>query len=286
MAVKSKKTKGKKNEIAPREDFAVDTTDYEQFDKDGFAGQSSDEITIPFLSVLQGLSPQVNKGQDKFIEGASSGDLVNSVTNAILPENLLFVPCHKFRQVLRWRKRDAGGGLVDRLAYDDPFVAECKAAAGTSFGKIPVVGDDTQELQEVFYVAGIAYPDGLEGDSFALIISFNSSKIKVYKKWNTAMSSCQVLAPSGRKVTPPLFAHAVRLSTVSETNARNESYFNLAINPANGDIKSSLLSPESEAFKAALELRPFFQSDDLKMDDESEAQADSSASETKDEVFA
>ena len=38
------------------------------------------ELQIPFVRVIQALSPQIKKNDPQFIEGASQGDLFNTVT--------------------------------------------------------------------------------------------------------------------------------------------------------------------------------------------------------------
>ena len=41
---------------------------------------SADEMQVPFIRILQALSPQLNKKKPEFIEGASSSDMYNTVT--------------------------------------------------------------------------------------------------------------------------------------------------------------------------------------------------------------
>ena len=43
----------------------------------------ADDMQIPFLRILQPLSPEVQKGDAKFIKGASAGDLFNPVTQQV-----------------------------------------------------------------------------------------------------------------------------------------------------------------------------------------------------------
>ena len=40
----------------------------------------ADDMQIPFLRILQPLSPQLIKNDPKFIKGASAGDIFNTVT--------------------------------------------------------------------------------------------------------------------------------------------------------------------------------------------------------------
>ena len=46
----------------------------------GFEEVTSSDIQIPFLRLIQALSPQLKKSDAGYIEGASSGDIFNTVT--------------------------------------------------------------------------------------------------------------------------------------------------------------------------------------------------------------
>ena len=56
------------------------------FEADAGAGSQNitqDDLALPFLKVLGQLSPEVNKQNAKFINGAEPGMIVNSVTKEI-----------------------------------------------------------------------------------------------------------------------------------------------------------------------------------------------------------
>ena len=50
--------------------------DYGEYSHSGFEGTTVNDLSIPFINVLQPLSPEVT---DQTIEGAKAGDLLNSV---------------------------------------------------------------------------------------------------------------------------------------------------------------------------------------------------------------
>jgi hypothetical protein len=82
-----------------------------------------------------------------------------------------------------------------------------------------------------------------------VVLAFTQTKIKVWKKWNTAVSMCTV--PNGdRKIKPPRWAHLVKISATREKNAHG-SFFNFTLSPANGSIKDSLLQKTDEKFQGA-----------------------------------
>lgn len=90
------------------------------------------------------------------------------------------------------------------------------------------------------------------------VIPFSSTKIKAYRGWNTQLS---IFAPKlGAKQFNageiPLFAHRVKMTTVSETNAKG-TYFVPVLSPAAGgdDLKTSLLAQNDARYQAAKKLR-------------------------------
>ena len=69
---------------------------FEQFGNKGFSEVTSEDLSIPFIRVLAQLSPQVNKRDGKYVEGAEAGMLFNTVLNEVYDgeQGLLVIPCH------------------------------------------------------------------------------------------------------------------------------------------------------------------------------------------------
>ena len=55
----------------------------------------AEDMQIPFLRILQPLSPQLIKNDPKFIKGASAGDIFNTVTGQFweAEEGINVLPC-------------------------------------------------------------------------------------------------------------------------------------------------------------------------------------------------
>jgi hypothetical protein len=77
------------------------------------AAFDSSEMQIPFVRLLQALSPQLNKKKAEYIEGASSGDAFNNVTNQYWDgeAGLTVIPCYQTTKYLEFTPRDMGGGF-------------------------------------------------------------------------------------------------------------------------------------------------------------------------------
>ena len=86
------------------------------------ASFDSSEMQIPFVRILQALSPQLNKKKPEFIEGASSSDMYNTVTGQFWDgeEGLVVVPCFQVTKYLEFVPRDQGGGYKGEIPANDP----------------------------------------------------------------------------------------------------------------------------------------------------------------------
>lgn len=73
-----------------------------------------EELALPFIGLLQALSPQVNKRDDAYVESAEPGMFIETVSGAIWDgdEGLMIIPCHFSRHIIEWVKRKKGGGFV------------------------------------------------------------------------------------------------------------------------------------------------------------------------------
>lgn len=224
--------------LKPTDNKGLAVIDYGDDAGAGFENQTREDITIPFISVLQGLSPQLET-----VDGAKPGLLFNTVTGELFPE-VCFVPAVTNHVFVEWKKRNAGGGFVAVHSLDSPVVTD--ARANQKFGEYEINGND---LIETYYVYGVLV-DG-EEPVCPVALAFTSTKIKAYKKWNTSVNLFMVRSPAGNKVRPPLFAHLVKLGALKEKNAEGE-YYVFSLTPANGSLADSLLpvgDPRLEAAK-------------------------------------
>ena len=230
---KNKPAAGTGSEVAKTGAGAVATFDYGADKGTGLNDMKGSDLAIPFLNILQSNSPQVEANNP---DGAKAGLLLNSVTQTLIDgkKGKGFIPCHREDLYMEWTPRDNGGGLVGRHAPDSKEVKDAIASSDKKFGKLKTkAGND---LVETHYVYGLTLDDDGAVDGFA-VVACSSTKIKPFKNWFTAMYMI--------KGQPPLFAHRVKIVTVSEKNKKG-SYYNFQFNPLKGDTMSSLIDPATE----------------------------------------
>lgn len=227
-------TAKKKNAVAQTKKHEVAVPSYGEFEGTGYEGTSQDDYAIPYLNVLQGLSPEVGaEGEDSKVEGAAAGMMINSVTKQLIQRDpgLVFVPVTTEHAYVEWRPRESGGGIVGRHLRDSEVVRAAKTEY--DFGAYKTEGGN--DLIETFYMFGYELDDVDAAEpGGALVISFWSTKIKVYKG---IMQTLRTF-----KGKPPLFANRLRITTVAQKNAQG-NFFNFKINPVNGGVGESLIPP-------------------------------------------
>tara|TARA_R100001443_G_scaffold24201_4_gene36435 strand:- start:16459 stop:17247 length:789 start_codon:yes stop_codon:yes gene_type:complete len=179
----------------------------------GLENVSQDDLTIPRLKILQALSPEVNKRDGGYIEGAAAGDVVNTVTKQLYTEDnpLIVLPVAYKRMYLEWQPRESGGGLVNQHT-DASILAETKK--DERYADVLPNGNYIQ-TSATHYVLTI------EGDSFQqVMIPMANTQLKKSRTWNSVMSSIKLKGSEGNVYTPPSYSHKYKLTTVQESNDR------------------------------------------------------------------
>lgn len=213
----------------------------------GFENQTSDDYSIPFLQILQALSPQLQEN-----DSLRQGMILNTVTGEVWDgkKGIAFVPATTQHVYVEWKPRDAGGGFVGIREVNSDLVNHAKAAS-SEYGKYST--PDGNELIETFYVYGIALDD--DGNASEAVLAFSSTKIKKYKGWMTKAKTIQIPLPDGRRIPAPLFAHRYRLKTVSEKNNKGQ-FFNWDAIAFDGEnAQQARLLPDDPLFQSAVNIK-------------------------------
>jgi len=203
----------KSKEVAVKaEAFELVTNEIPDFLKQGNRGAENvgtDDVIIPRIELIQALSPVRKKSDPAYIEGAEEGMLYNNVTRALYGAEVTVVPVYYTKQFLVWKDRKAGGGGSNgfRGAFATKELADRAIAE---------LGEEALEVSDTAQHFVLVR----NGDDWQeAVISMAKSKIKVSKRWNSLM----------RLTNTDSFSRAYKLSATTETNARNESYYNFNV---------------------------------------------------------
>ena len=80
---------------------------FEQDQASGFGNMGSEDFALPFLRVLGQLSPETNKRDAKYVDGAEPGMIFNTVTKQLYDgeEGVNVIPCYYKREYVEWSDR-------------------------------------------------------------------------------------------------------------------------------------------------------------------------------------
>ena len=196
------------NQVTEKKNSALATFDMEADAQQGAQNISQADLALPFLKILGQLSPEVNKRDGKYVEGAEPGKIINTVTNQLY-DSLQVIPCHYKRQYIEWQDRGTSTGAPVAIHEADSDIV-----SQTTRGK-----DYKDRLPNGNYLDNTASHFVLTvGDTpSTALISMKSTQLKVSRKWNSMMMGIKMQGKNGL-FTPPTYSHIYKLSTVQMSN--------------------------------------------------------------------
>ena len=196
------------NQVQAKKEGALATFDMEADAQQGAQNISQEDLALPFLKILGQLSPEVNKRDGKYVEGAEPGKIINTVTNALY-DSIEVVPCHYKRQYIEWADRGTSTGAPVAIHEADSDIV-----SQTTRGK-----DYKDRLPNGNYLDNTAnhFVLVLGDNPQTALISMKSTQLKVSRKWNSMMMGIKMQGKNGL-FTPPTYSHIYNLKTVPMSN--------------------------------------------------------------------
>ena len=230
--------------VTTKQETAVSTDvmdDLMEFAGEGAAFDSS-EMQIPFVRLLQALSPQLNKKKADFIEGAAAGDAFNNVTGQYWDgeKGLTVIPCFQTTKYLEFVPRDLGGGFKGEIPNNSPLLQQT-----TRSGSKEILPNGNELVKSDQHFCLIVEEDGAFQP---VVIDMKSTQLKVSRRWKTQISMKKIKHPkTGQLFTPPVFATTWRLYSVEESNDQG-SWNNWQVESL-GIVEDRDLMLEAKAFR-------------------------------------
>jgi len=192
---------------------ASDYLGFEAFANEGLESVSASDLSIPYLRILAQLSPQVNKRDGSYVQGAEAGMIYNTVENAVYggENGVAVIPCYYRRVYVEWKPREKGGGVVTSYNINDPVV---KTTYRNDTGKDVLPNGNILENTAEFYVLMLS-PDG---SVKRCLITMTASQLKKARKWVTQMQTHTARGRNGSMFVMPMMSTIYNLSTVEERN--------------------------------------------------------------------
>lgn len=182
--------------------------DFEEDAGGGLNNLTASDYAIPFIGILQSLSPQVKPVKAGGLEGAKIGMLYNTVTKELIDgdEGIIVIPCAQVRSYIEWKPRTAGGGFVK--IHDNESIMQSTTPDSKNDAYLPNGNVVVPTINYYVIVIKNGVPE-------TAVLSMTKTQITKAKKWNSIMGAIKIQGKTGL-YTPPMFSHKYKLTTVEQ----------------------------------------------------------------------
>lgn len=196
--------------VAAPQKTAVSTLDFGELAGQknvGMENADRDSFALPFLVILQKMSPQLDRNDPEYLPEAREGDILNTATRSVYngDEGILVANVSFKRSFTAWKLREKGGGYVAEYVPSDPIVLTTKPDEK----KRNVMPDGITQLVDTRMHAVILLGQELPVPA---LVTMSSTQIKKSKRWMSAMDEMM------KKDGAPTFGHVYKMTTIPESN--------------------------------------------------------------------
>ena len=199
------------NQVQQKKSAPLPANIFEEDAAKGLGTIGQQDLALPFLKILGQLSPEVNKRDGKYVEGAEPGMIYNSVTGELYNgvEGINVIPCFYKLEYIEWKDRGEGlGAPIAIYPSSSDILSKTKPDANYK-DRLPN-GNYIEKTASHFVI--------ILGDSpSTALISMKSTQLKISRKWNSMMSGIKLKGKTGL-FTPASFSHIYKLKTTQMSN--------------------------------------------------------------------
>jgi len=199
------------NQVAEKKTAGLPSNIFEEDAAKGLGNIGQEDLALPFLKILGQLSPEVNKRDGKYVEGAEPGMIFNSVSGDLYDgvKGIDVIPCFYKLEYVEWKDRGEGPGAPVHV-YDSSSDIISKTKPDANYKDRLPNGNYVEKTASHFVI--------ITGDSpSTALISMKSTQLKISRKWNSMMSGIKRKGKNGL-YTPASFSHIYKLKTTQMSN--------------------------------------------------------------------
>ena len=200
------------NQVVKKEEAGALAINLFEADADkGSQNMTQEDLALPFLKVLGQLSPEINKRDGKYVEGAEAGMILNTVTNDIFDgeKGIEVLPVYYKRQLVEWQDRGESKGAPVAIHEASSDIMS-KTTRDKSYKDRLPNGNYIENTANHFVIL-------LGKSPTTALISMKATQLKVSRKWNSMMMGLKLQGKNGL-FTPPIYSHIYKLKTVQMSN--------------------------------------------------------------------
>jgi len=199
------------NQVTEKKSAPLPANMFEDDAAKGLGAIGQEDLALPFLKILGQLSPEVNKRDGKYVEGAEPGMIFNSVSGELYDgvKGINVIPCFYKLEYIEWKDRGEGLGAPVAI-YDSSSDIMSKTKPDANYKDRLPNGNYIEKTASHFVI--------VSGDSpSTALISMKSTQLKISRKWNSMMSGIKMKGANGM-FTPASFSHIYKLKTTQMSN--------------------------------------------------------------------
>ena len=231
------------NQVAEKKSAGLPSNIFEEDAAKGLGKIGQEDLALPFLKILGQLSPEVNKRDGKYVEGAEPGMIYNSVSGDLYDgvKGIEVIPCFYKLEYIEWKDRGDGPGAPVAI-YDSSSDIMSKTKADANYKDRLPNGNYIEKTASHFVI--------ITGDSPATaLISMKSTQLKISRKWNSMMSGIKLKGKNGL-YTPASFSHIFKLKTTQMSNDKG-TWFGWEVSKI-GPITDASIYQQAKSFSESI----------------------------------
>jgi hypothetical protein len=200
------------NQVVKKEEAGALAINLFEADADkGSQNMTQEDLALPFLKVLGQLSPEINKRDGKYVEGAEAGMILNTVTSEIFDgaKGIDVLPVFYERKYVEWQDRGDSKGAPVAIHNAESDIVSTTTRDKSYKDRLPN-GNYLENTANHFVVVLGKSPQ-------SALISMKSTQLKISRKWNSMMMGIKLQGKNGM-FTPPTYSHIYKLKTTQMSN--------------------------------------------------------------------
>ena len=231
------------NQVTEKKSAPLPANMFEEDAAKGLGAIGQEDLALPFLKILGQLSPEVNKRDGKYVEGAEPGMIFNSVTGDLYDgvSGIDVIPCFYKLEYIEWKDRGDGPGAPVAI-YDSSSDVMSKTKPDANYKDRLPNGNYIEKTASHFVI--------IMGDNpSTALISMKSTQLKISRKWNSMMSGIKLKGKNGL-YTPASFSHIYKLKTTQMSNDKG-TWFGWEVSKV-GPITDASIYQQAKSFSESI----------------------------------
>lgn len=200
-------------------------------------GYGKDDLSIPFLRILQQLSPACNANEvATYVQDAMPGMFLDTLNKELWTgeEGVLVVPVHFEKAYLEWHVRggSSGSGLVKNWGVNPPPTRRNDKNQELTASGTEIIGTATHYVLLV---------DEETGATRKIIFALAKTGLKQSKTWLSLIDNYMIPGPGGKPFNPAPFYRSYRLQSQYHKNDKGH-WFGPLITPSHDVVSEHFLA--------------------------------------------